>query len=73
MNWQRSGRYWIESESHTIAKIIVTERGDVGEPKRERVLYEVWRKARPGCGPVRLEGHHASADEAKAAAERDAP
>lgn len=72
MNWQRGGKYWIECESHTISKIVVTARGPVGGTKIPRVFYEVWRKAPHGGRPVRLEGHYASADEAKAAAERDA-
>jgi len=75
MTWRRAGRYWIESDTHTIAKIFITKRGPVEEPKDERVLYEVWRTPKPrraGGQVVRLEGHYATADEAKAAAEQDA-
>ena len=72
MNWRRGDKYWIESDTHTVAKIIITQRGPVGEPKIPRVMYEVWRKPAPSGQVVRLEGHYATADEAKAAAEQDA-
>ena len=72
MNWRRGDKYWIESDTHTVAKIIITQRGPVGEPKIQRVMYEAWRKPPVGGSAIRLEGHYATADEAKAAAEQDA-
>lgn len=70
--WARGGQYWIECETHTIGKIIITERGPVGEVKIPRVVYEAWRKpANKGDQPIRLPGNHPTADLAKAAVEED--